>query len=370
MSPDPADELAATPTGPDVAEIFAALRRGWRLLVLAPLAVGLLALGVTYLLKPIYTARTSLLAPQQQQSTALAAIAQLGALSGLAGNVAGVRSPIDQYVSLLKSRAVGERILDAFDLVRVYDKKLRSDALGELSRNARIEAGRRDGMVYIEVDDHDAQRAAAIANRYVEELHRLTNALVLTEAQQRRAFFEGQLEQTKDRLTRAQLALQASGFGAGAFTAEPRAAAERYARLQAQVTSAEVRLQTLLGTLVETAPEVQQQRAQLAALKAQLARTERPTDASVGPDYISKYREFKYQEALFELLARQFEMARVDESREGTLIQVIDVATAPDRRRWPKRALTAFVAAALAAAAAVGWIVVRTILRGSRATPT
>jgi uncharacterized protein involved in exopolysaccharide biosynthesis len=141
--------------------------------------------------------------------------------------------------------------------------------------------------------------------------------------------------------------LQASGLTQGALKAEPKAAAEGYARLKAEVTAAEVRLQTLRSSLTETAVEVQQQQQALAALRSQLAKLEQSTDVQGGPDYVSKYREFKYQETLFELFARQYELARADESREGALVQVVDQATPPERKSGPKRAVTAIVATLL-----------------------
>jgi uncharacterized protein involved in exopolysaccharide biosynthesis len=334
--------------GPSLLDLVLPLVEHLRMLVLVPLAMGLLALGATYLFKPMFTARTSFLPPQQQQqSSALNALASLGALGNLAGGAAGLRSPIDQYVSLMQSTTVSDRIIDAFDLLHRYDKKLRVEAREELARRVHIAAGRKDGLISVEVDDNDPQTAAAMANRYVEELRHVTSELALTEAQQRRVLFEGQLKLTRDRLTKAQVALQASGYSPGALKAEPRAAAERYARLQAELTAAEVRLQTLRASLADSAPEIQLQLNQLAALRVQLARAEAPTEAGGDADYVGKYREFKYQETLFELFARQFELARLDESREGALVQVVDTALPPERKSWPRRALTAIVTTAV-----------------------
>jgi uncharacterized protein involved in exopolysaccharide biosynthesis len=149
------------------------------------------------------------------------------------------------------------------------------------------------------------------------------------------------LKSVRDQLAKAQMALQASGFTQGALRAEPRAAAEGYARLRAEVTANEVRLQTLRNSLADTSIEVRQQQATLDALRSQLARLEQANQGAAGPDYVGKYREFKYQETLFDLFARQYEIARVDESREGTLIQVVDTATPPERKSRPKRLMTA-----------------------------
>lgn len=187
----------------------------------------------------------------------------------------------------------------------------------------------------------------------------MTNLLAVTEAQQRRAFFEEQLQRSKRRLSEAQQALQASGFTQGALKSEPKAAAESYARLRAEVTAAEVRLQTMRSFLSETAPELLQQQANLAALRSQLARAEQAAEPGADSDYIGRYREFKYEETLFELFARQYEMARVDESLEGGLVQVVDRASPPERKSRPKRVLAAIGATLVTALALCVWLVGR-----------
>jgi capsule polysaccharide export protein KpsE/RkpR len=298
-------------------------------------------LGVTYLMAPVFTARTVFLPPQQQQSLAASALASLGSLSGLVGAVGNIKNPADQYVALMKSTNVSDALIGRFGLMKVYHSKFRFQARDMLSKQARISLGARDGLITVEVDDTDPIRAAGIANGYVDELRRVTNSLALTDAQQRRAFFQTQLEQTSKRLGQAQAALQASGFDAGAIKAEPKATADRYARIQAEVTAAEVRLQTMRRSLADSAPEVQQQLAQLGALRAQLDRLEATAPRTDGPDYISKYRRYKYEEALFEIFSRQYELAKLDESREGALIQVVDVATVPEYKSKPKRAVIA-----------------------------
>ena len=356
--------------GPEIGlwELLQILGEHWKLIVAGTLLAGAGAFGIASLIAPTFTARTTLLSPQQQQSAASAALSQLGALGGLAGGA--VKSPAEQYVALLESVTVADRIIDAYKLLEVYDAKYRQDARKALKSNVRIAAGKKDGMLSIEVDDHDPQRAAAMANSYVEGLRQLTSTLAVSEAQQRRVFFEQQLEQTKDKLTKAQVALQSSGFSQGALKAEPKAAAEGYARLRAEATGAEVRLQSMRRMLAEGAPELLQQQATLAALRDQLARVEQRDTAGNDSGYVGKYREFKYQETLFELFARQYELARVDESREGGLIQVVDIATPPERKSKPKRSLIALAAALFFGLALSGFAIVRDIHRKKwNATP-
>ena len=337
-----------------------------RLLIIGPLLVGLAALGISFAVPPTFTAKVVMLPPQQQQSAAASALQNLGALAGLAGGVAGIKSPADQYVALMQTTTVEDRLIERFKLMEVYDEKYRSEARKELEKNTRISAGKKDGLLTIEFDDEDPKRAADIANAYVEELRRITSSLAITEAQQRRAFFEKQLAQTKDKLAAAQRALQAAGINEGAIRAEPKAAAEAYARLQAEITASEVRLQTMRGYLAETAPEFQQAQNQLTALRGQLARREAVNTSGAQGDYVDRFREFKYQETLFELFARQYEVARIDESREGAVIQVVDTATPPERKSKPKKALIAVVATLAAGFALLLWVFVRHALRNAR----
>ena len=345
--------------GISLSEIWEVLRAHLALLTLAPLVVGVMALGVTYLIAPTFTASTAFLPPQQAQSSAASALASLGALGGLAGGVPGVSSPGERYVALMQSVTVSDRIVDHFKLMDVYEVKFRVDARKELADNVRITLGKKDGLMTIQVDDEVPQRAADMANHYVEELRRLTGTLAVTEAQQRRAFFEKHLQQSRDRLVQAQQALEASGFSQGALKAEPKAAAEAYARLKAETTGAEMRLSLLRSTLTDGAPEVRQQQSTVSALRERLAFAERTTETPGGADYVGRYREFKYQETLFEVYARQFELARSDESREGSLIQVVDPATPPERMSKPKRAMAAAAATLLALLAVVAFLLIR-----------
>ena len=344
-----ASERVADDEGMDLFELLSLFRRHLKWLVAGPVLAGLLAFGITSLMAPTFTATTTFLPPQQQQSAAASALASLGPLAALAGATGVVRAPADQYVALMQSVTVTDRIIDKFNLMQEYEAKLRMHARKTLSLSVRITVGKKDGLITVEVDDKSPQRAADLANQYVDELRYMTSTIAVSEAQQRRVFFEHQLQQTKDKLTAAQQALQASGLGQGAIKAEPKAAAEGYARLRAEVTSAEVRLQGTRGSLADDAPEVRQQQATLAALRGQLARLEQASNVSGGPDYVSKYREFKYQETLFDLFARQYELARVDESREGALIQVVDRAAPPEWKSKPKRAIFAIMAALVTA---------------------
>lgn len=365
VKPSPASEQGEI----GLLDIGVVIAENIRLLIYGPLAVGLVTLGFTFLMPPIFTARTSFLPPQQQQSSATAMLAQLGALSGLAASATGLRSPSEQFVALLKSVAVADRLIERFNLLERYSVKLKTDARKRLTGSSKISSGR-DGMLVVEVEDKSPQLAADIANAYVSELRALLGTLALTEAQQRRVFFERQLEQTKARLTAAQLALNSIGVSADTIKADPKAAVETVARLGAQVTAQEVKLASMRGYLAETAPEFRQAQLALAALRAQLLKSEAGgalTSAQGG--YIEKYRDYKYQETLFELFARQFELAKAEEAREGALIQVVDVASPPERKSKPAKALISVVLTILAGIFLLAWVFVRKKFEMSNCRP-
>lgn len=337
-----------------------------RLLVLGPLAVGVLALGITFLIPPTYTAKTQFLPPQQQQSAAASMLASLGALGGLAGAATGLKNPADQYIAYMKSNAVKDALIDRFKLMERWKSSTRTDARTGLE-GVRIASGK-DGMMSVEVDDKDPQFAADLANAHVEELQKLLGRLAVTEAQQRRLFFEKQLLKAKDNLTTAEQALKATGISDSVLKSNPASAVAGVAALKAQITAQEVKVGAMRGYLAETAPDFKQAMNELANLRAQLAKQEKDGSATgqAGQgDYISRYREFKYHETLFELFAKQFEIARVDEAREGAVIQVLDAAQPPERKSKPKKALIAIIATLASGFALLLFVFVRQALRNA-----
>jgi tyrosine-protein kinase Etk/Wzc len=342
-----------------------------RLLVFGPLCLGLLALGIAFIIPPTFTATTRFMPPQQQQSSAAMMLQSLGALGGLAGAAAGLKNPNDQYVAFLKSETIANALLDRFKLVERYESKLKMDARERLAAASNISAGK-DGLISVDVDDKDPAFAAELANAYVEELGRLMSRLAVTEAQQRRAFFEGQLTQTKDKLVKAELALKASGINSSALKSNPEVAVKAVAELQAQIAAQEVKLGAMRGYLTETAPDFKQAQTELAALRGQLGKAERSTGVpttGADADYVARYRDFKYYETLFELFARQFELAKVDEAREGAVIQVVDTALTPERKSKPKKALIAVLSTLATGFLLLLFVFVRSALRGASQDP-
>ncbi len=355
----------------DVFDVALVATENRRVLLFVPVVFGVIALAASYLITPTYIARTVIVPPQQQQSAAAVAMQSLGALAGLAGSAAGIKSPIDQYVSLMQSVTVSRRIVDEFGLRKVYGEVSPGDARKILAKNTRIEAGKKDGLLVIEVEDEDPQRAADVANGFVRQLQRVTSELAMTEAQQRRQFFETQLRQTKDRLAKSQKDLQASGISEADLRSEPRAAAQAYAALRAQVTAAAIRLESLKTQFTADAPEYRLAQSNYAALRAELGKMEKvKQEGDASSDYIDKYREFKYQEVMFELFTRQFEMAKMDEAREGGLIQVVDPAEPPEKKSKPKRGVMTITAAVAGLLLSFLYVWIRSAWRARAAEPS
>lgn len=340
-----------------------------RLLVLGPLAAGLLAMAYAFTIAPTFTATTKFMPPQQQQSGAAAMLSSLGALGGLAGAAGGLKNPADQYVAFLKSRSVQDALIDRFKLTERYDQKFKQDTRLALEKNVQIAAGK-DGLITIDSDDREPAFAAQLANAYVEELGKLLSRLAVTEAQQRRVFFEKQLNNTKDNLVKAEQALKTSGVNSSALKANPTAAVEGLAKLKATITAQEIKVTSMRGYLTESAPDFKQAQTELSAMRGQMTRAEKEEPTSSGDsNYIAKFREFKYYETLFELFAKQYEMARVDESREGGMIQVLDIAQAPERKSKPKKVLIALTTSMTVGFALLLFIFVRQSLRGASQMP-
>jgi tyrosine-protein kinase Etk/Wzc len=315
-----------------------------RLLVLGSLAVGVAALGISFMIPPTYTAKTRFLPPQQQQSSASALVQAIGvgAIGGLGAGL-GIKNPADQYIAFLKSQSLQDAMVDRFELLKRYDVKFRVDARKELFENTKFTSGK-DGIIALEFDDKDPKVAADMANAYVDELRRLMNRLSLTEAQLRRSFFEKKTKEAKEKLSAAEESLRGTGIGRGVLKTSPGSAVEVVARLNAGVTVQEIKVASMRGYLSDTSPEFVQAMKELSVLKAQLKIAEKSDTASGDGLYISKYREYKYQETLYELFAKQYELGSIDESREGASIQVVDNAQPPEKKSNPKKALIATIA--------------------------
>ena len=341
-----------------------------RLLVFGSLGCGVLALAIAFVIPPTFTGKVQFIPPKQQQSSAAAALSDLGILGGAAGAIAGVKNPADQYAALAKSNSVADALIAQFKLAERYDKDFKEEIRKELANNTRMVVGVKDGLISIEVDDTDAQIAADMANAYVTELRKLLNRVALTESQQRRVFFERMVTESKANMVRAEQSLKSSGVDSSALKISATASLEGVARLKAQISVQEVKLAAMRGYLADTAPEFKLALNELAALRSQMERADHSDTIPSGQsDYVARFREFKYQEALYTLYMRQFEVARVDESREGAVIQVVDTAEKPDRKSKPKKALVAVLTTLASGFALLLFVFMRRSFQAGAQTP-
>ncbi|HLW99422.1 MAG TPA: Wzz/FepE/Etk N-terminal domain-containing protein [Candidatus Acidoferrales bacterium] len=337
-----------------------AKRRNLLLVFMGIAIIG--SLVVAFLLPKMFTANARILPPQQSPSiSATAMLSELGPLGALAGSSLGLKTQSDLYVAMLRSRTVADNLIDRFSLLAAYDEKLHVDARTVLEGNSQISAGR-DGVISISVDDHDPQRAADLANGYVQELERLTRTLAITEAAKRRIFFEREVDTAKNDLADAEVALKQTQEKTGLITLDNQSKAmiDSLSSLRARVATQEVVVQSMSTFATSENPEFVRANEELVAMRGQLKKMEGgqgkrdfadvPIEnvPSVGLEYIRKLREVKYRETLFELLAKQYEAAKIDEARDAMLVQQLDVATPPERKSSPHRLLIVVNATILA----------------------
>ena len=321
---------------------------------------------VVSLLLPVwYTANVTLMPPQQNTSLGSAIASQLGSLGSMAALAGagslGLKNPNDMYVGMLTSQTVEDRMVHDFELQREYHKKLLSDARKTFEKHATVDGSGKDGLIHIAVEARSPDRAVQLANGYVSEFRDLSQNLAMTEAQQRALFFQQQLVQAKNNLANAEVALQTTEQKTGLIEldSQARALIASAASLRAQIAAKEVQIQAMQtfasggnAQLIETQQELEGMRAQLAKLggaednpNALIMPKGKLTEA--GLEYVRRLRDVKYYETMFDILARQFEIAKLDEAKEGSLIQVVDPAVRPDRKSSPKRGLIVLIATAV-----------------------
>jgi tyrosine-protein kinase Etk/Wzc len=363
-----------------VLDILALLVGHKRFILRFVLGAALLATVVSFLLPVRYEAKAVLLPPQQSSSMGSALLGQLGnmgtlgSLAALTGGSLNIKNPADMYVSLLTSRTVEDAMIQRFGLMAAYDEKRMSDTRKQLESRTTAIAGVKDGLIRIAVEDRDPKRAAELANGYVEEFRKLSASLAITEAARRRLFFEQQLQMAKDNLTKAEEAMRKTQQSTGVLQidSQARALIEAAAVLRGQVVAKQVEVESMRSFAAEDNPHLIFAKQELAALQSQLQRlagSQQDTGSDInlskgrvtesGIEYGRRFRDLKYSETVFELLAKEFEIAKLDEAREGAIVQVVDAAVPADKRSFPPRLLIVIAVTILAFLVAAFWIVLR-----------
>lgn len=341
-----------------VLDYLIVLRKRKRLIVWSTLGAVLLSVLVSLLIPKTFRAEARILPPQQPSGTAAAQMLnQLGGL-GVAPALVGMKSTNDLYIGLMRSRTVLDRMVDRFDLLVAYKVKYRQDARRKLLKALKIQDEKKSGIVAIGVEDRDAKRSADMTNALIEELKNVTQNIALTEASQRRLFFEDQLKGVKEALMRSEESLKGYQEQTGAIEVkeQTKAVIESVATLHGQVAAKEVQLKVLKTHATQRNPDRQHLEEELRGLQEQLAKLQSKNGNSsdtlmstgrmpeAGTGYFRKIRDLKYNEALFELLAKQYELAKIDEARDAAIIQVLDQATPPEKKVKPNRVIMVVIA--------------------------
>jgi len=353
----PPPELHEEAEGVQFPESFLVLAKRKRLVLWCMAVSTVLGVVVSLLWPNTYTANARIMPPQQNQSLSTTAILnQLGPLASLAGGLSGLRNSSDIYVAVLKSRTIADSLIDHFSLMKVYNAKRRIDARNKLEDRTQISPGK-EGVISVTVDDRDPQRAADLANAYVDELEVLSKTLAVTEAGKRRLFFEREVKQASDDLAAAETALKQTQEKTGLvlLDSQSRGLMESLTSLRARIAAQEVMIQSMRTYATAENPDLVRAQQELAALRNQesalemgngkrsIANVAIESVPAAGLEYIRKLRDVKYHEALFELLAKQYEAAKLDEARDALIVQQLDKAVRPEKRSWPKPSIVVLV---------------------------
>lgn len=373
----PATQAAPEEEGIKVLDVLIVLAKHKNAMLGLPSLVALIVACITLLMPNYYTGITKILPPQQSQSAASAMLAQLGNVASLVGTAAGIKNPSDLYVGMLRSRSIADNLIQRFNLLKVYNVQYGSQARKELDRNTTISAGK-EGIITVQVDDKDPKRAADIANAYVDELTKLTSILAVTEASQRRLFFEHQLAQARGNLDKAEIsARQGLATGLVKVDDQGKAMIETTARLRAQITAKEVQIGAMRTFAADRNADLRLAQQELESMKHQLATmegsigTQAPAAGAAGQgiENLRLLRDVKYQETMVELLAKQYEIAKIDEAKDSGIIQIMDRAIQPDTKSKPARTLIVLLAAVAAVFFAMLWAFLREAMERAHEDP-
>ena len=330
-------------------DVCAALVRQRKIIIILPLVVGALAFTASMLMKPKYVSTAVIMPPQQQSSSVSAMLGQLGGLAGAAGSIAGLKNPNDLYVGMLQSRTIADNLIEKFKLKERFDKDTLDETREKLDKVRALSNGK-DGLIGISVEDKDPKFAADLANAYVTELAALTKGLAITEAARRRVFFEKQLKGAKDELANAEVAMRTMQETTGMLQLEGQVKGiiANEAQLQGTIAAKNVQLQAMRSFATANNPDYMRLQEELRGLQGQLDKLQKGQGRAgdvmipsgkipeVGVEYVRTLRDVKYYETIFELLAKQYELAKIDEAKDSSMIQQLDIAVPAQEKSKPK----------------------------------
>ena len=318
------------------------------------------------LLPKEYTATARILPPNESSSGMSGLLSQAGGvLGGLAGGFISGKSTSDLYVGILKSRTVADGLIDKFNLKELYETKYMADVYKKLAVQTSISISQKDQIISVSVEDHDPEHAADMANAYVHMLDRMNRTLNITAGQRKRSFLENRLHKVKQDLINAETSLKEfqEKYKLVAIKEQTSAVIQGAARIKGEIIMAETELEVLKQFGTERQNEAVMLKSKIVELRKQLTRLEGGLSDKViskqthednqspdlfiplskmpalGMQLIRLIREAKVQEKLFELITTQYELAKIEEAKDINTIQILDIATPPDRKSGPKRRL-------------------------------
>lgn len=330
-------------------DLLIVLAKHKKLIIGGTLGAGVIMAVISLIMTPIYLAETKIYIPQSSNSISAQMISQLGPMAGLVG---AAKTPNDLYIEILKSRPARDRIIERFGLMKIDESESRDEVRNVLLGNIRAGQDLNSGVITFGVEDTDPKRSAAMANAFIEEFRNLNKALALTEASQRRLFFEEQLEHAKDSLAKAENAMQSFQEATGAVKIDAQASAviEGIAQLRAQIAAKEVQLRVMRTYSTPQNPDIQRAEEELKGLRAQMRQMESKNSSdsvivptgnlpSTGTEYLRHARDLKFNETLYELLLGQYQTAKLDEARDAITVQIIEKAVPPEMKAKPQRTM-------------------------------
>ena len=332
-------------------DVLTAFARQKKILFFVPLITGSLAIAAAFMITPVFSSKAVIFPPQQQSSGVSSMLGQLGGLASAASSFSGLKNPNDLYVAMLQSRTIADKVATHFDLKQKFGTQTADDTRNTLARVVAVESDKA-GTITIRVEDENPKFAADLANAYVAELSNLSKTLALTDASQRRLFFEKQLVLAKDALADAEVELRKLQEKTGMLQldGQVKGIITNIAQLEATIAAKEVQLNSMRSYATANNPDVMRLQGEIRGYQAQLAKSKtgealKNGDISVpsgkipeiGVEYVRGLRNVKYQEAMFELLSKQYEMAKIDEAKESSIIQILDSAVPAERKSKPRK---------------------------------
>jgi len=338
---------------------------------------------IAFLIRARYESTSRLMPPDNQSGSGLlmaaaATSGSAGGLGGIASDLLGLKNTSDLFVGILTSRTVQDKLIQQFDLKKLYSDRRMEDARKDLAEHTAISVDRKSQIIAITVADRSPQRAAAMAQAYVEELNHLVAELTTSSARRERIFLEGRLQAVSHDLEAAEedFSQFASKNTAIDIKEQGKAMVDAAATLQGQLIAAESEYEGLRQIYTDSNVRVRSVRARIDELKHQLeklgGKNESATSVSGQPDdsmypsirklpllgvtFADLYRRTKIQEAVLETLTKEYELAKVQEVKEVPTVKVLDVANIPEKKSFPPRMLIVFLGTASAMALAVAWV--------------